>query len=424
MHALLWLLTAVPVPVALAGSPLKATYAESVATILNEHCVECHRPNQVAPFSLIGYDNAKKWAPMIVRVTESKQMPPWKAAEGFGAFAHENRLEPSELATLKAWTNAGAPRGPKAKEPKQPSFKSEWTLGTPDLILEPSREFKLEAEGQDVYRNFVIPTNFDKVVWVRAIDVRPGNRAVVHHVIAYLDKSNRGKALEARTNDGQPGYLTFGGPGFLPSGSLGGWAPGVRPYETPRSIAFKVEPGETIVMQVHYHKSGKPETDRTKLALYFAKEPVEKPLTLAWLANPLFRIPAGAKTHPVNLTRTIPTDLTLYSVMPHMHLLGKQMRAELEYPDGKRKPLIWIKDWDFNWQLNYALKEPIFVPKGSKIHVSAIYDNSTENPNQPANPPRAVTWGEETTDEMFLMIASYTLANQADAHRMRTFGAG
>ncbi len=384
-------------------------YSENVAGILNSHCAECHRPGEVAPFSLLGYENAKKWSRMIAQVTGSRRMPPWKAVHGFGEFADENILSELQVETLRRWAEAGAPRGDVGKEPKPPVFRSEWPLGEPDHVLRPAKPHPLDAAGQDEYRHFVLKTSFKETRWVRAMAVRPGNPRVVHHVIAFLDEQGRSHAIESRTSDGKQGYVSFGGLGFMPDGSLGGWAPGLRPQTTPEGIAFELKPGTTIVMQVHYHRTGKPEVDQTRLGLYFAKEPIKKSMNLAWLANPFFRLPSGESNHRVQMTYPIPADVTIYSVMPHMHLLGRSMKAEAILPNGSRKPLIHIRDWDFNWQLNYMFKQPIKLPKGSKVSVEAFYDNSSSNPNQPSNPPRPVTWGEETTDEMFLLIASYSL---------------
>ncbi|MGV3617200.1 MAG: ascorbate-dependent monooxygenase [Fimbriimonas sp.] len=391
-------------------APAKPTYASDVAPILNARCVECHRPGEVAPFSLVGYENAKKWSGMTANVTEKGIMPPWKAAHGYGEFQGENRLTEVETATLRNWHNGGAPRGDRKKEPAPPKFSSDWTLGTPDLIISPSKPYKLDAEGADVYRNFVIRTDHKEPIWVKAIDVRPGNKKVVHHVIAFLDEKGASHELEKRQNDGQEGYITAGGgTGFIPSGALGGWAPGVRARRSPDGTAFKLYPGTTIVMQVHYHKSGKPEEDKTQLGLYFAKEPIEREMFLHWVFNFNLNIPPGAKEHKMTRTYTYGRDETIYSVMPHMHLIGKSMKSWLEYPDGTTKPLVHVDKWDFNWQLVYALKEPIKVPAGTKQHIEAIYDNSADNPYNPNTPPKPVRWGEETTDEMFLMITAFTV---------------
>ena len=397
--------------------PIKlATYSANVGRILNDRCVSCHRPGEVAPFSLVGYENAKKWSGTIARVAEARQMPPWKAVHGYGEFQDENRLSIEEISALKQWAESGAPVGNKNAVPPTPKFKSNWTLGEPDLILTTKRPFKLGAEGQDVYRNFVIKTDFKETKWVRAIDVRPGNTKVVHHVIAYLDKGTNGARREAATSDGQEGYVgTGGGVGFLPSGSFGGWAPGVRPKFAPTGTAFRLDPGTTIVMQIHYHKSGKEETDQTKLALYFDAKPPERELFLDWALDFRLNITPGKKDYKIRTERTIPVDATIYNTLPHMHLLGKSMKSWFQFPDGTIKPLINVEDWDFNWQLVYTLKTPMKVPAGTKHFIEATYDNSSENLRNPSNPPRRVTWGEETTDEMFLLVSSYTFDRKEDA---------
>lgn len=389
--------------------PANPTYAGHVAAIVNDHCVQCHRPNEVAPFSLVGYENTKKWSAMISKVTHAKQMPPWKAVEGYGEFKDVNTLSVEELEILKRWDANGAPRGDKAKEPAPPKFSSDWVLGEPDLIVQASKPYNVNAEGTDEYRNFVIPTNFKEARWITAMDVKPGNRRIVHHVIAFLDRKGQAAKLQAQNHDGQEGYVTFGGVGFVPSGSLGGWAPGMRARKVPGNNAFRLEPGETVVLQVHYNKSGKPETDLTKVGLYFAKEPIKQEIRLAWLFNVLLNIPAGANQHKAVYTYKVPADITVWGVMPHMHLLGRSMKSWVEKPDGTKVPLIHVDNWDFNWQLNYAYKEPIKIPAGSKIMVEAIYDNSDKNPRNPSNPPKNVYVGEKTTDEMMLLIAAYTV---------------
>lgn len=402
----------------------KANYAEHVAKILNEHCVECHRSGEVAPFSLTEYETARKWAPMIEQVTSSHRMPPWKAVDGFGEFRDANRLNELEIETLRRWAKSGAPRGDASKEPAPPKFTSQWPLGEPDLVLQPEKPYQLAAEGDDVYRHYVLKTNFKESRYVQAMAVKPGNPRVVHHVIAFLDE--RGISHRMDGQDGQIGYSTQGGgPGFAPQGSFGGWAPGLRTQRSPEGIAFELKPGATVVLQVHYHKNGKPESDQTKIGLYFAKEPVKQVMGLAWLANPFFRIPAGAEKHKVSFDFPIPADVTVYSVMPHMHLLGRSMKAEVELPDGSKRPLILVDDWDFNWQLNYMLKVPMKIPAKSKVRIEAVYDNSDKNPFNPNSPPNPVTWGEQTTDEMFLLVATYTVDGvRIPRARQMGFGGG
>lgn len=386
----------------------KVDYARHVKPIVDRSCVPCHRSGEVAPFSLAGYENARKWSPMIAKVTADRRMPPWKAVHGYNEFADENRLTEQEIQLLSDWDKAGAPRGDAKIELPTPTFPStDWPIGEPDLILSPKTAFKLAADGSDEYRHFVLKTNFSETKWVKAMAVKPGNKQVVHHVIAFLDERGQSHRLDGK--DGQEGYSTFGGPGIVPDGSLGGWAPGLNTQMTPEGMAFELKPGTTVIMEVHYHRTGKPESDTTKLGLYFAKEPIKKAMSLAWLANPRIRIQAGDAASKHEVVFPVPADITTYNAMPHMHLLGKSMRADVEFPDGAIRPLIFVDDWDFNWQMSYAFREPMRIPKGSKVRVRATFDNSERNPNNPSSPPKVVRWGEQTTDEMMLLIVSYTV---------------
>lgn len=393
-----------PAPLPKAGA---ATFAEHVAPVLYDHCVQCHRPGEVAPFSLLEYKDAKAWSAMIAKVASSGKMPPWKAAPGIGEFKHENRLSEAEKETLRRWAEAGAPEGPAGSAPPKPKFPAGWPLGNPDLVLKTQAGFELTAEGQDEYWNFVVRPDIKEPVYIHAMDVRPGNRKVVHHVIAWLDRSGQA----AKRAAGKPGnaYMTYGGLGFVPSGSLGGWAPGLVADRTAPDTGILLEPGTDIVLQVHYHKSGKPETDQTEVALYFNHGKVEREIQIAWLANPFIRIPAGDPAKRFVQTLPIPVDVELFWLMPHMHTLGREMKATWVKPDGTEEPLIFVPDWDFNWQFAYYLKEPKTLPRGSKIRIEAVYDNSAGNPLNPNNPPKDVTWGEETSDEMMLLVAGISV---------------
>lgn len=381
------------------------TYADHIAKILNDHCTACHHPGDVAPFSLVGFENAKKYAQTSNVLASSRKMPPWKAVPGYGEFLDENRLSDEEIALLNKWVDTGMKRGDAKKEPKPQTFNKDWAIGKPDIILSASKPFKLDEEGDDVYRNFVFDLKNTEPVYVTAMDVKPGNRKVVHHVIGFLDSRGQSLKLAEENKDGQEGYTSSGGGiGTVPSGALGGWAPGVAVRKTAPGSAFVIKPGTKIVMQVHYHKSGKLETDQTRLGLYITKEAPEKQVGIFWSANPLFSIPVGADNHRVGWRDTIPTDSIIYSVMPHMHLLGKSMKAKVVTTEGKEIPLVSVTDWDFNWQLVYALKEPLKVKKGWRVEVEAFYDNSNNNPFKTEKPVR---WGEQTTDEMALLVIGY-----------------
>lgn len=386
------------------------TFAKDVAPILYRNCTTCHRTGEVAPFTLSSYQDAKKRARQIAAVTHSRFMPPWKA-DSHGEFQDERRLSDAQIATLKRWAEAGAPLGNPKHLPPAPKFASGWALGKPDLVLEPSAAYTVSADGNDVYRCFVVPTDFPEDRYVSAIDVRPGNRAVVHHMIAYLDTSGTARKRDAA--DPAPGY--GGGLGFLPAGMLGGWAPGAMPHPLPPDTGLVLPKGADVVLEVHYHKDGKPETDLTKVAVYFNKGPVARPLHLFPLVNTGIRIPPGDKNYEARASIPVLFNTTLYTIFPHMHMLGRQMTVTATLPDGTRKTLIDVPDWDFNWQGFYAYKQPVKLPRGSHVDLVAHYDNSADNLRNPNDPPKTVTWGEQTTDEMCLAFLGFTV----DAEHVR-----
>lgn len=383
------------------------TYSKDIAPIIYENCSSCHRAGEVAPFSLLTYADVKKRAKQIALVTQNHVMPPWKADEGKEKFADAHQLSMDEIAKISQWTGAGAPEGNKADLPPTPKFAQGWQNGEPDAVFQPSGTYDLAAEGDDVYRCYVIPTDYTEDRYVSAMEVRPGNRAIVHHVIAYLDTS--GKAREKDAADAGPGYTSFGGIGVTPSGSLGGWAPGLVPRMAPAGEGILLPKGADIVLQVHYHKSGKPETDLTKIGLYFAKGPVDKRIRSMMVVNPLLRIPAGDANYTTSASRNVRDDITVLSVTPHMHLLGKDMQISATLPDGKEEKLVHVNDWDFNWQMIYGFKDPVKLPAGTQVNLTARYDNSADNVLNPTSPPKTVTWGEQTTDEMCIAFLFYTV---------------
>jgi Ca2+-binding EF-hand superfamily protein len=270
--------------------------------------------------------------------------------------------------------------------------------------------YSVAADGRDVYRCFVLPTNFAADKYLSAFDVVPGNHRVVHHVIAYLDTSGRARQLAAAS--GGYGYTSFGGPGFPATGALGGWAPGNVPVPLPDGVGILLPKGADIILQVHYHSDGKPETDLTKIGLYFTDKPVDKRLRVMPFVYPMLHIPAGDADYQVDTSYVVPANVTLLQVFPHMHLLGKQMTVNATTPDGTFVPLIKINDWDFNWQTAYNYKQPIKLPLGTRLRLTADYDNSENNPRNPNNPPKPVTWGEQTTDEMCIAFLFYTVDDE------------
>ena len=394
------------------------TFTKEIAPIVFQNCASCHRTGEVAPFPLLTYLDVSKRAKQIARVTREHIMPPWKAEKGFGEFLNERHLTAEQIGLFQDWFAAGMPEGNPGDLPPIPKFTDGWTLGEPDAVIEPTESYELASEGRDVYRCFVIPTDFAENRYVSAIEVRPGNRRVVHHVIAYLDTTGKGRELDAQ--DPGPGYSTFGGVGFRASGSIGGWAPGNFPSRLPDGLGIPLPKGADVILQVHYNKSGKSETDRTKVGIYFAKEPIKKRVRSAPVIKLALRIPPNDSNYVVHASLPVPLGATVYRVMPHMHLLGRDMKVTATLPDGTIVPMVHVPDWDFNWQTTYTFKEPLHLPPGSRVDLEAHYDNSSNNPVNPHNPPKLVTWGEQTSDEMCVAFLTFT----ADAERPRKVQAG
>lgn len=386
---------------ATAGTVFAApTYTKDVAPILHKHCVACHRPGEIAPFSLLTYKDAAKRADFLADIVASRRMPPWHAEPGFGKFHGERRLSDAEIATIKQWAEADAPQGDPKDLPTLPPLPTgDWKLGKPDLILKMPKPFTLPATGRDILQCFVLPIPIDSDKFVAAIDFHPGNRRVVHHVIFFLDANGQGRRKAGESGS----YRSFGGPGILPTGGLGAWVPGanIRPY--PDGIATFLRKGSDMVMQIHYHPSGKEETDQSEVGIYFAKKPVEKIVAGIGLRKGSLYIPAGEKNYRVSTqSAPLPVDVEALSIAPHMHYIGREMKVVAQLPDKSEVPLIWIKDWDFNWQGKYYFETPVKLPKGTVLKMEACYDNSEDNPQNPSKPPKPVRWGEQTTDEMCL----------------------
>ncbi len=390
------------------------TFDRDIAPILYDKCAVCHRPGEVAPFSLLSYGDAAKRAKQIARVTGERIMPPWKAEPGYGEFANDRHLTTDQIDLIQEWAKSGAVEGSAADLPPAPKFTDGWTLGEPDVVLEPDEDFHLAAEGPDLYRCFVIPSKFTEDHYIAAMEIRPGNRKVVHHVIMHFDTTGAARELDAK--DPGPGYTAFGGVGFKSGGTIGGWAPGNYPTYLPDGVGRFVPKGADLVMQVHYHRSGKPETDRTKVGLYFAKGPVDKRLRARMVLKFLLRIPPGDPDYVVHSSITLENDVTAYRVTPHMHLLGKDMKVTAILPDETAVPLVHVVNWDFNWQTSYEFAKPIRLPAGTKVTLEAHYDNSSKNPLNPHNPPEVVHWGEQTTEEMCIAFLNFTLDKE---HLMR-----
>jgi hypothetical protein len=374
------------------------TFSRDVAPILQKKCQNCHRRGHVGPFALETYEQAQKRAHDIAAVATDRVMPPWKPAPGVGPkLKHDQSLGAAEIAVLQAWAEAGCPPGETKDMPPPPEFAADWKLGTPDLVLEPDEDFTVPAAGADVYRCFVVPTNLTRETYITAVDFRPGNRRVVHHISAYIDTS--GAARERDKAEKGPGYVSFSGPGIPLFEELCFWNAGHEPSHFPPGVGLRLPMQADIVIQVHYHPSGKREVDRTRLGFYYAREPIRQAMHWNQASNLEFRLPAGKANVEVEGSWFVPADVEALAVSPHMHLLGRDIRMFVKFPGGRTQDLIHIPDWDPAWQNTYFFHQPIPIPKGSVVKVVAHFDNSA-HPRNPTQPPKAVKWGPSVSDEM------------------------
>jgi hypothetical protein len=400
----------------LAGtSSTTPTFNKDIAPILYANCSTCHRPGEVAPFPLLTYQDAAKRAALIAGAVTQRFMPPWKAEPGYGDFAAARVLTTEQIAMIQNWAKAGAPEGDPQLKPEPPKFADGWQGGQPDQVLTIPVKYSLPADGPDQYRCFVIPTGLDHDVYVASTEFRPGNRKIVHHSLVFLDTSGKAKELAAASPDGS--YSCFGGPGFPASGLIGGWAPGFTPPPKDPALSLPVRKGSDVVIQIHYHPSGKPEQDQSSFGLSFSGPP-SKGRTSILLFDHHLDIPPGDSHYVAKSSLTIPEDVQLIGVTPHAHYLCKDMKVNATFPDGSTKPLIWIKDWDFNWQNAYRYKAPIDLPKGTRIDLEYTYDNSENNPHNPAHPPVRIHWGEETKDEMALVFLNVVVPTPEDVRNL------
>jgi hypothetical protein len=387
------------------------TFNNQVVRIFQQHCQTCHRPGNIAPFSLLTYGDARPWAASIRRTVMLKTMPPWKPVGSHGAFEGERSLTDQEIQTISQWVNDGAPQGSATDAPEPLSFSDTWSAGTPDMVVQPPTSYAVQTGSDDIYRCFPMTVNSDSDVYVRGYEVLPGNRAIVHHVLLFTDELGQSAALEGK--DSGPGYSCFGGTGFLTGlGGLGGWVPGASPQMFPIGTGVRIAKGTRIVMQVHYSltgfsqtSSGVPGPDLTRIGLYLSPVPLE-PISFLPVVNPFFSIPPGESHYQVKALLPITRTVELVAIAPHMHLLGREATVVATFPNGDQRELIHIDDWDFHWQGNYIYRDPIVLPAGTMVELTAYYDNSLGNPQNPANPPVPVSWGERTVDEMCLTFLS------------------
>ena len=389
-----------------------------VAPILHKRCSGCHRPGQTAPMSLLTYDEARPWARSILRQVTSRRMPPWGADPAIGTFANDPSLTGDEVATIVRWVENGAPRGEAPAAPA-PQYDDEWQIGTPDLVVGMESPFELPATGTVEYQYFKVPTNLAEDKWVEAIEIRPGDPRVVHHLRVFAQAGADRRApptsvpfcIDEVCGDLEPPLIGWGP-------NLVSVAVGTGPDVYPSGTAKLLKAGTVLTFHVHYTTIGEPAKDQTRIGFRFAKAPPRTELKTVSLAQERFTIPPGAANHPVEGSITFNQDVTLWSLGPHSHLRGKSWRLELREPDGRVTPLLSVPRFDFNWQINYQFAEPVLARAGSQLHAVAVYDNSSRNPDNP-NPDTVVTWGGLTTDEMMFASVVYSVVDPAARPRVK-----
>ncbi|MEO7144652.1 MAG: ascorbate-dependent monooxygenase [Bryobacteraceae bacterium] len=389
------------------------TYANQVSRVFRAKCEICHRDGDIAPFALKDYDTAAAWSADIQTVLSNHTMPPWKPVAGFGDFKNSFALTGDERQTIFDWIAAGMPFGDPADLLDPLPDQGPWPLGAPDVVLQMPAPFT-PARGVDVYRCFVLPSDLAAPTYLGAVDVQPGNRQIVHHVLLFVDTT--GQAAQMDGQDGSPGYDCFGGPGITLNlnSTLGAWAPGQRGQFLPDGVGIPLPAHATVVMQVHYHPSAYTGPDQTSVGLYFARSDVEQQLYMIPVLNDSFTIPAGAPNFNVSTSFQVPPlfDAHLIWIFPHMHLLGRQIKVDVVNPDQTTTPLVYEDNWDFNWQGAYTYSSAVPIKAGSTVKLNCAFDNSADNPTNPNNPLVAVGWGERTTDEMCLAYLGVTLDNE------------
>ncbi len=360
----------------------EVTYANQVARILQQRCQECHRPGEIGPFALLTYQDAHAWADTIQEVVLEQRMPPWHADPRHGRFSNDRHLSQEEIDTLRAWVQQGCPKGDDKDLPPPMQFPQGWKIGQPDAVFRMAEAFKVPATGVLSYKRFTVDPSFKEDVWVQAAECRPGNRAVVHHILVYLQ------------SPGKPIYASDG-----TASTLAGWAPGDMPALYTPGTAKRIPAGTKLVFEVHYTPNGTEQNDRCSVGIIFAKQPPAQVAETNILAKTPLRIPPGAANHKEQLTYTFRDDALVLSFMPHMHLRGVSAKYVAAYPDGRTETLLSVPDYDFNWQSVYRFAEPLRIPKGTKLTWIGHWDNSADNPRNP-DPTKEVRWGLQTWDEM------------------------
>jgi Flp pilus assembly protein TadD len=386
----------------LRSQPAPPTFTHDIAPILSRNCVTCHRAGESGPFPLVTYDDAKKHARQIAAVTASRFMPPWLPEPGHGDFEGELRLTDAQIKTIGDWAKAGALEGEPLETPPLPPVPGDWQLGPPDLILNAAQPFALPAEGPDVFWNFVFRPDLPAPRYIRAVEIRAGGKRLVHHANLIVDRMNSARKLEPTPGAGFAGMdLNIQYSVFDPPGHFTFWKPGSAPYVEPDGFAWRLQPGNDLVLNAHLQPSGKPELIEPSIGLYFTdKPPTQFPVLIQLEHDGAIDIPAGTHDFLVSDDFRLPLDVDVLAVYPHAHYLGKLLEAYATLPTGKREWLIRIPAWDSNWQAVFRYRQPVFLPKGTLISMRYRYDNSAANPRNPNQPPKRVKSGNNATDEM------------------------
>ncbi len=394
------------------------TFTKDVAPILYANCAVCHRPGEAAPMSLLTYKEVRPWAKSIREKVVSREMPPWYADPNHGEFRNDSRLTQDQIDTIKAWVEGGSKEGELKDLPAQPKFsESGWKFGEPDVVLEMTEEATIPADGTIPYKYYAIPTNFTEDKYIQFAEIKRGEPSVVHHVIVSVRDGGlpageiRGntRRVNPEANDEQRAQRRAANQDAM----LVGWAPGMDPLTLKPGNAKLIRKGSVLVFQMHYTATGVPAKDRTKIGLWFAKQPVEKQMLTRGVTVDPYKlvIPPGDSNFESRSSYTFTEDVHLHMFMPHMHVRGKDFQYKLVYPDGKERILLNVPKYDFNWQLTYFVKQPIAVPKGSRIECVAHHDNSANNKFNP-DPTITVRWGDQTWEEMMIGWIDYTIDNQ------------
>jgi tetratricopeptide (TPR) repeat protein len=389
---------------AVGGPRPSITFQRDVAPIIYRHCAVCHQPGQAGPFSLLNYDDVKRHARQIARVIQIGYMPPWLPEHGYGDFEGEQRLTKAEIRTIADWVAEGAPEGDAREAGAQPEIVAEgWRLGKPDLILKAGQPLRVPAGSADVFWNFTFRPQLSGRRYVKGIEIHPGGGgALVHHANLLLDRTHSADRLEAKAGSGFPGMeLTLNRNPLDPPSHFLFWKPGSTPRFEQAGLAWRLDPGNVLVLNTHLQPSGKPEEVQPEIALYFTDEaPTRFPLLVELEADNSLDVPAGMRDFPIGDDFKLPIDVDVLAIYPHAHYLGKLLEAYATLPDGKRVWLIRIPDWNFDWQAVYRYKSPVALPAGSVVSMRFHYDNSAKNVRNPNHPPKRVVAGNRASDEM------------------------